>query len=120
MTWQNEFLDPFYADPFMSTDAILVTPAGRRVPVRARDLTKGINASGDVLSLQSLTPAAKVRLSELALQGISLEHVAIDVQGGQIELNKRKWRINSHQFAPCRGQIADGEVLLLLSGEQRL
>lgn len=122
MPWQEDLLDPLYEDEFMATDAVIVTVPGRRVGVRAIDKTAGIAVpTANGFDLQTLSPAATIRMSELLENGIDLEHVKSDVNRGQIELSEKRWRIGSIRFEPTAGgPVSTGEVYLMLSGEEPL
>lgn len=82
------------------------------VAVRAIDKTAGI-AIGGAVDVQSIVPAASVRMSDLAAGGVRLD----DLDESLLGLNGLTWRVRSHMPRPSPAGQADGEVYLLLSEE---
>lgn len=80
--------------------------------VTALDKTAGIavTMSGG-LELETIVPAAVVRMVELATVGLTRE----DLDDGTIALNGKTWRIKATRPRPSPKGEADGELLLLLT-----
>jgi len=104
-------LDPIY--DVIGVEAQIVTAPG--VPletVTVIDKTDGIDAAlvGGDISVQSIVPAAAVRVRELAEKDIDLA----DLLDGAITFNGATWTIKSHRPKPTPGGEADGELYLIL------
>lgn len=97
-----------------------ITPASSpgAVSVTAIDLTKGVSVQHGgnavqrrhTVSVQTVLPAAKVRMSELTARGLTPE----DVRQGKLDLAGYSWRIHSTEPAPSPEGEDSGELLLLL------
>jgi hypothetical protein len=80
--------------------------------LRVIDQTAGVAVEwreGDG-ALQTLKPAASVRASELAANGLAAEAL----RGGTITINGRDWLVHATQSRPTHNGAADGEVLMFL------
>lgn len=68
--------------------------------------------AGQIVDVQSMTPAACVRMYELTAKNVVRE----DLDGGAIEFKDKTWRIDSHRLKPSPdGDELGGEVYLFLS-----
>jgi hypothetical protein len=106
--WDTLLNEPLYnALAYSATLTPDGTAAG--VTIDAIDETAGIVLAEQGIDLQTIEPAAKVRLSDLDAAGIALE----DLDDGTLVLNGTTWRIKSHRKLP--DPDGSGEVLLLLA-----
>lgn len=97
-----------------------ITPASSpgAVTVTAIDLTKGqsvVHGGGafqrrHTAAIQTVVPAAKVRMSELAEKGLTLD----DVRQSKFEIAGHAWRVHSIETQPSPEGEDRGEALLLL------
>lgn len=91
--------------------AVLVVAEGEPpVSLTVIDRTKGIAVRDDPEE-QTVRPACRVRMSELASKGVAVEHL----DGGHITFNGITWRIEAHQKRPnSQGETAGTVDLFLL------
>lgn len=102
-------LRAIYGRAGMGVDATFTPSGGAPVSLRALDLTKGVDASkaGD---LQTVAPAARIRMTELASAGITRS----ELRGGALLLNGTTWKVVSHKLRPLFKGESEGEVELTL------
>jgi hypothetical protein len=107
--WQAELLDPIYAE--LGVEAALKSAPGEPIAtITALDLTAGIVLDLGGISMGAITPAAAVRVAELAEHGID----AAALKDGTITLNGATWKIKAPHPKPSPAGEAAGEVYLLL------
>lgn len=97
-----------------------LTPASSpgAVDIVAIDLTKGqsvVHGGGafqrrHTAAIQTVVPAAKVRLSELTAKGLTQD----DVRQAKLVLNGYAWKVHSIEPQPSPEGEDSGELLLLL------
>lgn len=108
LDWQSQLLDPIYDVIGVSAR---ITTASTVKDVTVLDKTAGVAlAAADNIEIQSIKPAAIVRMSELSANGLSRE--ALD--GAQLALNGSSWTIKSTQPRPSPDGEAKGELYLFL------
>ncbi len=98
----------------IAVTALLVTRAGQEKTLNVIDKTTGVAVALGDTSVQTIKPAAAVRMTELAEKNLGLA----DVDDGQIEFNGTKWRINNYMLRPGLGGESKGEAFLLLVDEK--
>lgn len=98
-----------YGGAGLGVPATFTPSGGDPVTVRALDLTKGVDASkaGDLPTIQ---PAARVRMTELAANGIERS----ELRGGLLVLNGVTWKVAGHRLRPAPTGEAEGEAELIL------
>ena len=105
-------LDPTYNT--FGVPAKIRTPAGDEVTVTALDETDGVPVSVGNIGVQTVKPAASVRMKELATNKLT----PAEIDEGQITLNNQTWRIRSWVPKPTAKGEADGEALFLLEDDR--
>ena len=109
MDYQATLYGPVY--DVLGVPALLRLAGGAAFAVTSLDKTAGV-AVGGAVDVQTVVPAAVVRVTELAAKGVT----PAQVDDGQITLNGVTWVIEAHKPAPSPNGEADGEVYLLLKG----
>lgn len=113
MTRWTDSLDEIYADFGVSATLTAGTGTGATgLSVTAIDKTEGLTLT-DQNGLQTIRPAACVRMSELTAAGIA--HA--DLETGSLALPAKTWRIHSHMLRPTPDGELKGEVILFLMDE---
>ena len=113
MTRWSDSLDQIYFD--FGVAAILTPGTGTGadpVAVMAIDKTEGLELT-DQNGLQTIRPAASIRMSQLTDAGIA--HAELD--NGSLALTDKTWRIHSHLLRPTPDGELKGEVILFLLDE---
>lgn len=112
MNWTALALDAPYK--LMGVDARLHPSTGKASAVlRVLDKTRGASVAFQMLSVETLGPAARVRAKELAEQSLEMT----DLDEARLDMNGTTWRVESCRPLPTPGGEADGEVLMLLVKE---
>ncbi|WP_027521758.1 hypothetical protein [Bradyrhizobium sp. Ec3.3] len=107
MDYQAALLDPIYITVGVpSTLTIGSVDHG----VTALDKTAGVALSVNGGEVDTVVPAAFVRMRELAALGIAAD----DVDDAILSINGGTWVVESHRMKPSPKGEADGEVYLLL------
>ncbi|MCK1668625.1 hypothetical protein [Bradyrhizobium sp. 153] len=107
MDYQAALLDPIYIT--VGVPCTLTIGAVDR-PVIALDKTAGFALPVGNGEVQTVAPAAVVRMRELAALGVAPD----DVDDAALSINGGVWVVVSHQMKPSPKGEADGEVILLL------
>lgn len=82
--------------------------------VTAIDMTAGAEVQPlDEYGSFTIRPAAAVRMTELAAMDIA----ATELNGSEMEINGKSWRVQAHQIKPGAGGESAGEVYLILAEE---
>jgi len=94
-----------------------ITPGSTASPatVVALDKTAGMTVFGGGVDVESIKPAAVVRVAELAAAGLT----RADLVDASILINGSIWEIRSTQPRPSPNGERDGELLLILDGSSR-
>jgi hypothetical protein len=104
-------LDPQYT--IHGVEAVLTVACGHPAKdVTVLDKSAGI-ALGENVEVQTMKPAACIRVAELAEHDIA----RADLPGGTIEFNDKVWKIEATMPRVTPTGEATGELLLLLSEE---
>lgn len=114
MTIWSDMLDRIYESE-IGVSATLTAGTGTGadgLSVTVIDKTSGLEIS-DQENLQTIRPAAIVRMAELTAAGIA--HSELD--SGSLALAAKTWRIHSHFLKPNPDGELKGEVVLLLMDE---
>lgn len=109
MDYQAVLYDPIYARLGVSATLTPLEP-GLSVSLTVIDKTAGIAIDLGDTSLQTVKPAAAVRMVELSENDLE----PADVDGGTITFNGKTWTIKGFMPKPSPNGEADGEVLLFL------
>ena len=109
INWQTTLIDPIYS--IIGVEAVL-TPSSNDVPVTVTviDKTAGVEVADEPM-VSSIKPAADVRASDLASNGITRE----DLHEGTVTFNGATWNIVATLPRPTPGGEAQGEVRLILT-----
>lgn len=110
MDYQALLYDPIYARLGVAATLTPVEP-GLSVSLTVVDKTAGIEVTLGDAAIQSVKPAAAVRMVELADNDLEPE----DVDGGTIAFNGKTWTVQGFMLKPSPKGENDGEVLLFLS-----
>lgn len=112
MTVWRDLYTALYDEPLFGKAAVLTVAEGNPgVALTVIDRTVGmILADASNIEVQTVLPAALVRMEELASNGIE----AADVDGGTLELNGKIWRIEAHRPKPSPDGESTGELVLIL------
>lgn len=110
MDYQAVLYDPIYNS--LGVLATLTSSGGVTATVRVLDKTAGV-AIDDPVKIETIVPAAKVRVVELTENDIALT----DLPQGQITFNGSTWRIKSYKPMPSPNGESDGQALLILLDE---
>ena len=114
MTIWSDMLDRIYESE-IGVSATLTAGTGTGadgLSVTVIDKTSGLQIN-EQDNLQTIRPAASVRMAELTAAGIS--HAELD--GGSLALADKTWRIHSHFLTPTPDGEIKGQVVLLLMDE---
>ena len=114
MTIWSDMLDRIYESE-IGVSATLTAGTGTGatgLSVTAIDKTSGLEIS-DEENLQTIRPAASVRMAELTAAGI----VHSELDGGSLAISGKTWRIHSHFLTPTPDGELKGQVVLLLMDE---
>lgn len=111
MDYQAQLYDPIY--DVLGVPAMLEPKSGFTsvVDLTVIDKTAGVEVTEGKIGIQSIYPAAVVRMAELAANGVALG----DLDQTPIAFNGRAWRIRSHRAVPSPHGEGDGERLLILT-----
>ena len=114
MTIWSDMLDRIYESEIgVSVTLTAGTGTGATgLSVTAIDKTSGLEIN-DQENLQTIRPAATVRMSEVTAAGIA--HSELD--GGSLAIAGKTWRIHSHFLTPNPDGELKGQVVLLLMDE---
>ncbi|MET4240312.1 hypothetical protein [Bradyrhizobium sp. RT10b] len=107
MDYQAALLNPIYMTVGV---ACTLTIGANSHDVTALDKTVGTLLTFTNGGIETVVPAAVVRMRELAALGIAPD----DVDGATLALNGLTWTVNAHEMKPSPKGEADGEVYLLL------
>lgn len=111
MDYPTLLYDPIY-DIFGVEAKITPGVGGSPFTVTALDKTAGI-AVGSGVDIQTIEPAACVRVYELTANDIS----RLDLDNGTIEINNVTWRIDATLPRPSPSGEAIGELFLILGNQ---
>lgn len=114
MDYQSILFGPLYDIHGVPAQLILSdgTPFDSLVAI---DKTSGIDTSfgGDVGNVQTIQPAAVLRVQEMLTRGLRPE----ETPEATLTLNGSKWRVVSYKARPTPNGESDGEVYLILAAE---
>jgi hypothetical protein len=106
--WPSSVLyDPIYA--IQGTTAHLTTADGIEADIVTLDKSTGV-ALGTEVGVQTIVPAAVVRMEELATFNLTPD----DVDDASLLLNGQDWKIDAHQSHPGPVGELTGELWLIL------
>lgn len=100
---------PIYAVIGEEATLVLADTGATSIELTALDNTVGV-AIGDNVDVQTVEPAAVINVSDLA--GADPDVV---LEGAQLTLNGKTWRVVSFLRRPSPSGEADGELFLILS-----
>lgn len=108
--WQGQLYDPLYS-AFGVTASLDLDDSDSPYSLTVVDRTAGLvmTDAGNV-DVQTVLPAALVRMSELTENGIA----AAGLDGREIAFNGKTWRVESTRPKPSPEGEATGELVLLL------
>ena len=113
VTRWSDSLDQIYFDFAVAATLTAGTGTGATpLAVTAIDKTEGLELT-EQNGLQTIRPAACVRMSELTAAGIA--HAELET--GTLALPDKTWRIHSHMLRPTPDGELKGEVILFLMDE---
>lgn len=109
MDYQATLYDPIY--DVLGVEAV-ITPDSTVGPVTvtAIDKTGCIPIPSGGIEIETIEPAAVIRMAELLAAGITRD----DLEGGTITFNGATWRIKATLPNPSPKGEADGQLLLKL------
>lgn len=108
--WQASLYDPIY-DRLGVEGSITPIATGIAVDVVVRPELKGVAVTLGPVDVQTLLPAARVRMYELTGSGLSED----DLDDGILTFAGKSWKIKSHKLSPNPdGGELRGEVYLFL------
>lgn len=112
MDYQTVLYNPIYL--VQGVSAVITLPDTTTVlkPVMVLDKTAGIEIKMGT-DIQTIVPAAVVRMVELAAQGMKPPQLDY----GTISFNGKNWKIVSHRLRPSPNGLDDGEALLVLEDD---
>lgn len=102
---------PLYAT--LGVDAVIRGVYFESVPIRAMDMTSGIEI-GDHVGVKSIQPAAVVLATSITENGLSRE----DIEGASLELAAKLWRVKATMPKPSPVGEALGEIYLILEEDE--
>jgi hypothetical protein len=115
MDYQSLLFNPIYG--IQGVPAAIFLADGTLVDgITALDKTAGIDVGGGDVQVQTLAPAACVRVSELTAKGVALD----DLIKARLLMNGNEWRVVSHRAQPSPKGERDGEVYLILANPREL
>ncbi len=113
MTWTELLYDWIYA--VHGVDGIIESSSGRAdQTLTVLDKTAAKDISYNVITLETIGPAACLRAVELAAKGLARS----DLDEALLTMNGRAWRIKSAKARPSPGGEQDGEYILALSEDR--
>lgn len=110
MDYQSALYDPIYLIDGVPVTLTLESVSEPFDQLTALDKTAGVDV-GDSVHVQTIRPAATLRVKELASFEIALD----DLPGATLEMNEFEWIVQSYRVKPSPKGENDGEVLLLLT-----
>lgn len=115
MDYQALLFDPIYS--IQGVPAALLLANGTLLDsLTALDKTAGIDVGGGDVQVQTIAPAAVLRVAELTARGVALD----DLIKAKLLMNGNEWRVNSHRPKPSPKGQRDGEVYLILGSQREL
>lgn|SRR5574341_251499 len=103
---------PIYATVGVPATLALQTGDGS-YSITVIDRTKGIELPHGRMEVQTVVPAAKLRMTELTGRGLAID----DLDGSRLTFNGKTWTIRSFIPAPTPQGEAAGELWLILGDE---
>lgn len=107
MDFQALLLDPIYS--IQGVEATLTLESSSEITLTVIDKTAGVDV-GDGAEVQTLLPAAVVRVVELTTAGVDRTRL----RGALLDFNGGNWEIKSYRPKPTLNGEADGELYLFL------
>lgn len=110
MDYQATLYDPIYS--VQGVDATL-TLEGALAPLTGLtvlDKTGGVDVGSNEMNVQTILPAAVLRVVELTARGVDVDSLPRAV----LEFNDSTWRVKSYRPKPSPKGERDGEVYLIL------
>jgi hypothetical protein len=102
-------LDPIYS--ILSDECTLTPNIGEPITVNVIDKTAGQTLLDLKTHIQTIVPAAIIRVQDLLNVGVSRS----ELRGGHVELGGKCWKISSTQPKPGPAGEDSGEILLILT-----
>lgn len=110
MDYQALLYDPIYARLGVAGTIALDDSDGTTAAVKVIDKTAGVALNLGDTAVDTVKPAARVRMVELAEHDL----VPSDIDGGTLTFNSKTWTIKGFLLLPSPNGEADGEALLFL------
>lgn len=113
--YRSLLFDPIYS--IQGVPAALLLADGRVIDgVTALDKTAGIDVGGGDVTVQTIAPAACLRVNELTEKGVALD----DLLRSRLLMNGNEWKVTSHRPKPAPTGERNGEVFLVLANPREL
>lgn len=109
MDYQNTLYGPIYLA--QGVDALLTLADNRMAEIVVLDKTAGIDIGESGGQLQTIKPAAAVRVPDLTERGIEVT----DLPRAKIFFNGFQWTVTSYKLRPSPNGERDGEAYLILT-----
>ncbi len=113
MNWTELLYDPIY--DLQGVNGVIESSSGKAdQTLTVLDKTAAKDIPYNVITLETIGPAACLRAVELAAKGL----VRSDLDEALLTMNGRAWRIKSAKARPSPGGESDGEYILSLSEDR--
>ena len=109
MDYQSLLYGPVYATLGVEATLTLDATDAEPVTLTVLDKTAGVEL-GDKITISTILPAATVRVSELASNGVSIASLRL----AMITFGGKDWAVMRHEYRPSPNGEVDGEILLVL------
>lgn len=114
MTIWSDSLDAIYASEMAVNGTLSPGTAGSDVTLRMLDKTVGVRVGDpDEPSVETILPAAYVRMSELDENSITRQQI----DNSTVTIGGRNWRVKSHVLRPTPDGELEGELCMFLMGD---
>jgi hypothetical protein len=107
--------NPIYT--IQGVPAALLLADGRTIDgLTVLDKTAGIDVGGGDVQVQTIAPAACVRVGELTDKGVALD----DLIRARLLMSGNEWKVTTHRAKPSATGERNGEVFLVLGSPREL
>lgn len=110
MDFQALLFDPIYLVQGVDATLTLAGVSESIDGLTVLDKTGGIAIEGDGPDVQTILPAAVIRVAELTAKGVTARQVIRAI----LEFNGKRWRVKTYRPKPSPKGELDGELFLLL------
>lgn len=110
MDFQTLLFNPIYSVQGVSASLTLAGASSSIDGLTILDKTAGVDVGDGDVNVQTILPAAVLRVVELTENGVSVDQLPKAI----VEFNNSRWRVKSYRPKPTLKGERDGEVYLFL------